>query len=349
MSHVLSQSGSEIALEGVIEAPVVKPTESPEGALSSEVVCPEGLEEDRAPAGNVESPAGNGAVGGPVPAKRRKTGGRKRGSANKLGKEARLFLAEHSNYLQTLCRLAQGRPIRLSRQRGHKPEWVRPSLNDMKWALEIIINRLIPTVAQAEIGGIEDGVPVAVTASEPHDMREVARRLALVFTRGDPLAGVETRAGSAVAPVAAPTSAFSAFAQNAPQNGPQAPVAASGGPDTSAGTPDSPAAAEADDGPKVPKVGQTAYLDYAVRITNNGPQRDGLPNTFVITDATGKIIKHCGGDYEGAVKWARRQFDLPDAKITIATDRPEPAQFDQRELPVPVVTRSHQVKRDFLP
>ena len=38
MSHVLSQSGSEIALEGVIEAPVVKPTESPEGALSSEVV-----------------------------------------------------------------------------------------------------------------------------------------------------------------------------------------------------------------------------------------------------------------------------------------------------------------------
>ena len=29
---------------------------------------------------------------------------------------------------------------------------------------------------------------------------------------------------------------------------------------------------------------------------------------------------HCGGDYAGAVTWARKQFDLPDARITIATD-----------------------------
>ena len=252
----------------------------------------------------MESPAGNGAVGGPVPAKRRKTGGRKRGSANKLGKEARLFLAEHSNYLQTLCRLAQGRPIRLSRQRGHKPEWVRPSLNDMKWALEIIINRLIPTVAQAEIGGIEDGVPVAVTASEP-DMREVARRLALIFTRGDPLAeAAEARGGQAVAPAAA--TAASALSHNGAQ------VPEGGGPEADGGP------AEDEDVLPIP-VEIDHAIDWGGRAMircQGTDDRTGLVS-YALLDHVGRQIRYFSDGapgFERAVELCEQKFGKPKCR-----------------------------------
>ena len=221
-----------------------------------------------------------------------------------------------------------------------------------------LLAKIVADIKSFEVGGTPNGEPITLAAGEPPSSHEIARRLLLLFNNADReilAEAAEAHDGPAVALAdATPTSAFSsAFVQNAPQNGPQAPVAASGGLDTSEGTPDSPAAAEADDGPKLPKVGQTAYLDYAVRITNSGPQRDGLPNTFVITDATGKIIKHCGGDYSAAVKWARERFSLPDAKITVASD-PRDVEFsrpDEREPAppaVPTVTRSYEHRKAFL-
>ena len=70
-----------------------------------------------------------------------------------------------------------------------------PTLGESISAAETLLKKISPDLKGLEIGGTADGVPVAVTAGEPLDMRETARRLALIFQRNDPaLAEAEARA-----------------------------------------------------------------------------------------------------------------------------------------------------------
>ncbi len=226
--------------------------------------------------------------------------GRRKGTVNRSNAYWRSFIERRSKAVRTICDAAAGK--------------LEVSGLSQAEALKLCWRSIVPELKSQELTGDPEAPITVRDDAEPTSNREIARRLALIFTRGDPLAEADARGGSAVAPAAA--TAASAF--SAAFNGAQAPEGASGGVQAPNDGSGAPAAAEADD--KVPEPNQTAFLDYTVRIVNNGPQRPGLPDTFVVTDATGMVIKHFGGDYEKAVQWAREKFNLPDAKVTIATD-----------------------------
>ena len=69
-----------------------------------------------------------------------------------------------------------------------KKLWYYPSINDVKWAAGLASPRLVPALIAHELSGPE-GEPITVTDAEPLDVRETARRLALIFTRADPSIG----------------------------------------------------------------------------------------------------------------------------------------------------------------
>ncbi len=64
-------------------------------------------------------------------------------------------------------------------------------------------------IDRQQVSGAPNGEPIALSTGEPADNREIARRLALIFTRADPakLAEVQTREGAVLSPdTAAPAS-----------------------------------------------------------------------------------------------------------------------------------------------
>ena len=148
----------------------------------------------------------NGAAG-EVPRAVKRKGGRPRGLGKvpgsgrrktlpePTGRAGREYLAKHSGCLDLLCRILSGKAIRMSGPTGKKL-WYYPTIDDVRWAAGLAFPRLVPALIAQELSGPE-GEPIAITDAQPLDMRETARRLALIFTRGDPardlsLAGTAT-------------------------------------------------------------------------------------------------------------------------------------------------------------
>ena len=110
--------------------------------------------------------------------------GRRKGAPNALGKVARQWLAANSNYLDVIARTCAGKPVKMAGPTG-KQVWRYPDWADRRWAIELVARKLNPDVSASEISG-PDGEPVAITDGEPLDIREIARRLALIFSQADP-------------------------------------------------------------------------------------------------------------------------------------------------------------------
>ena len=88
-----------------------------------------------------------------------KTGGRKKGQATRLGKEARAYLAEHGGSLETITKIAKGKRVRVAGPTG-KPLWHTPTPHEVIEANYWIAARLVPTMSSTEVSG-PDGTPVA--------------------------------------------------------------------------------------------------------------------------------------------------------------------------------------------
>ena len=114
--------------------------------------------------------------------------GRKKGVPNKLGREAREYLAANSDYLKTICALAKGKAIKFAAKRGHKPTWHQPDWPDVKWALETIVNKLVPTVAAAEITGA-DGERLLPESFADKSELDTARAVAFLLNKAAHNAG----------------------------------------------------------------------------------------------------------------------------------------------------------------
>ena len=94
-----------------------------------------------------------------------KTGGRQKGADTAIGKEGRQWLAKNSKALDVLARVASGKPVRIAGPTGKKL-WHYPSWSDQKWACELLLPRLVPTLTAAEISG-PDGAPIQTEALLP--------------------------------------------------------------------------------------------------------------------------------------------------------------------------------------
>ena len=86
-----------------------------------------------------------------------KTGGRKKTPRGSTGKEARLYLAENSGYLEVLCRTCAGKPIRIAGPTGKEPVWHYPDWRDRRWAAQLVAKKSFPELQVTQLSGPEDG------------------------------------------------------------------------------------------------------------------------------------------------------------------------------------------------
>ena len=149
--------------------------------------------------------------------------GRRKGVPNKLGREAREYLASHSDYLKTICALAKGKPIKFAARRGHKPTWHQPDWPDVKWALETIVNKLVPTVAQSEITGADGAAFMPEPISRERTMLETARAVGFLMSLGEQDAGEPSPVRS-LRKLVVPVAKASAGEPEVEQAGPSAPL-----------------------------------------------------------------------------------------------------------------------------
>ena len=132
-----------------------------------------------------------------------KSGGRRKGPGNSVGKKGREWLAANSKALDVLARVASGKSVRISGPTG-KQLWHYPDWADQKWAIEQILPRLVPSLTAAELSG-PDGAPLTTEALLPMEaMQRLGALFAAVQTQtpvapdGPPVIDVETE------PLAAP-------------------------------------------------------------------------------------------------------------------------------------------------
>jgi hypothetical protein len=144
----------------------------------------------------------NGAA---APAKRKmgrpkgypKSGGVRKGPESKVGKEGREWLAKNSKVLDTLARVAAGRPVRVANKAGHKPKWHYPTFADQKWACSLLLPRLVPALTSAEVSG-PDGAPIAVVELLPLERWQRLAHLFASHQAQQPAPGSEAPASSVI-------------------------------------------------------------------------------------------------------------------------------------------------------
>ena len=105
-----------------------------------------------------------------------KSGGRRKGPGNSVGKQGREWLAANSKTLDVLARVASGKGVKLAGPTG-KRQWHYPSWADQKWACELLLPRLVPALSAAEFSG-PDGGPITTEALLP---MEAMQRLGALF------------------------------------------------------------------------------------------------------------------------------------------------------------------------
>ena len=269
-----------------------------------------------------------------------KTGGRVKNKPSKMGREAREYLAKHSNYLEIISRICAGKSVKMSGPTG-KQRWFHPEWADRRWALEIAVSKLLPTMAASELSG-PDQEPLIPQVSE----RETARRLAWLLTRpgsgGEGIVAALTEGTDGSSVVSSPRSAGSGDAAvgdstPCPPSGPPSspPSRANGAADAAESTPPSPlsdrgAMASTEDphfpdilksgdplsenfssekpAPKLePAAGDTAYIfPYIVKCSK--PSRPNLPLQYEIRDAaSGALMKQAAAGWPGVLDWIRHR------------------------------------------
>jgi len=295
--------------------------------------------------------AGPAQVDAPKPKKRGrpkglpKTGGRIKNKPGRLGREAREYLAKHSNYLETICRIAAGKSVKMSGPTGKLQYWY-PDISDRKWALNIAIDKLLPSVAASEISGPE-GVPLIPPVSN----RDLALKVAHVLTRpgsggegivAELVKGTEGTEGSAEeGRPAFPGRSGAGGMENgvvSPLGGPCPPASRGNG-------------AEKPKPALEPEIGQTARVGGYI-ILCGPPQREGLPRSYRILGTDGKLIAISSGGWAGALKWVKqRAGEDADMSVEITSPTPpgwgEPLPQDQRspQVPRPEVFHDHESRR----
>ncbi len=117
-----------------------------------------------------------------------KTGGRKKGTGNKLPAELRHFINEKGRPLAFLAAIASGRKVTAAdpEDPGKKVS-IYPTLSERAKAAETLLGKILPDLKSTELSGPE-GEPLlpagsSVNSSLPPDV-EVARQVAFMLARG---------------------------------------------------------------------------------------------------------------------------------------------------------------------
>lgn len=126
----------------------------------------------------------------PVPSRR----GRKPGSKNRVGADARALLAEHGLAgIRALCSIAAGRAVYRPLKGGGRERLV-PELADMISAQKAILSRLVPELKATELTG-KDGaalIPGSIDPSHPNYYHEASKSILSVFQQAVPDGGKVT-------------------------------------------------------------------------------------------------------------------------------------------------------------
>lgn len=295
-----------------------------------------------------------------------KTGGRKKPGPEPSGREARKYLEQNSGYLDLLCRMLRGKPIKRQGPTG-KVIWYHPDFDDQKWALAQVLPRMIPTLASQELTGDADNPLAFKDAGEPLSMTELARRTVFILDkaareaddarRGDAVApgraGVTARGGSLPPSVPAPAPTIpepeAAAAPTSTGFDPSIPGTYSdtygwidGGPGTlEAGE----AKAAAPQPSREPTPGEMAEVaGYEIRCKENS--REGLPDIFEIWDDHGRQVRYPVNGFERALKKIREIAGDVDMTVKISKPRPafsqsRPDERAERSVSAPVVHGSY--------
>ena len=281
-----------------------------------------------------------------------KTGGRKKPGPEPSGREARKYLEQNSGYLDLLCRMLRGKPIKRQGPTG-KLVWYHPDFDDQKWALAQVLPRMIPTLASQEITGDKDN-PLSIDDNrEPLSMTELARRTAFLLDLAA-RDGDETRR-----PVAAsrgvtatggglPPSASAPAPTTPAPNEAHAPASSAFSPDIAGAYSDvygwiegghAPTTADGQGAPQAapepdrePVPGEVATVGgYEIRCKENS--RDNLPDLFEIFDDHGRQIRYPINGFQNALKKIRELADDVDMSVTITKPRPAFSQSRADERP----------------
>jgi hypothetical protein len=127
---------------------------------------------------------------------REKTGGKRPPIPKLSGKAAREYLREHSNALEVLVRITRGMPVKVGGPTGKKNVYHYPDWNDVRWATEIALRKLVPDLQSQElVGDVDNPVALQVNRAMRDNPRELARRLELLLTS----AGLGDAVGAALA------------------------------------------------------------------------------------------------------------------------------------------------------
>ena len=303
--------------------------------------------------------AGNGADAAPAP--RRKPGrapgspkvpgsGRRKGVPNAMGREARVYLAAESGYLDMIARVCSGKPIRMSGPTGRKT-WYHPDWQDRKWAIELVASKCVPTMSAAEVSGPDGESLVPAMYSMPD--KEIARRCALILTLADEAASPEAAedGSSGGGPISRRSAGGedTAVGETPPPSGASAssPNRSNGAGDPGGGRKDraddvgdpNPTQSEnfsKDAKPTEPQPGQAARCaGFIIRCTE--ASRPGLPNQYQILDGSGQLQSMAVNGWSDALRWIKaRVGDDADMSIDIIRPAPtaEPIRPDQRQFAV---------------
>ena len=292
--------------------------------------------------------------------------GRRRGVPNAMGREARVYLAAESGYLDMIARVCSGKAVRMSGPTGKKT-WYYPDWDDRKWAIELVASKCVPTMSAAEVSG-PDGEPLN---PPPLPEKEVARRLAYLLTKpgsgGDGVVaelmeGTDgrsevslTRSAGGEGAAVGETPALSGASASSPNRSNGAGDPGGGWKDRADDVGDpNPTQSEnfsKDAKPTEPQPGQAARCaGFIIRCTE--ASRPGLPNQYQILDGSGQLQSMAVNGWSDALRWIKaRVGDDADMSIDIIQPTPahEPVRPDQRQFatggPDIAVLRGHETDR----
>lgn len=112
-----------------------------------------------------------------------KTGGRQKGSGNRLPAELRHFADSRGRALELITDIAAGRKVSVAdpEDAGRKIR-VYPTMGERAVAARVLVDKLLPDLKSAELSG-PGGAPLQVDTGSLPDF-EVARRLAFLLAKG---------------------------------------------------------------------------------------------------------------------------------------------------------------------
>lgn len=115
-----------------------------------------------------------------------KTGGRKKGTKNKITTDVKATILERGKPLELLCDIARGRKIRVGPQAGPaEPEFIYRTRDQRTSAARILLAKIVPDLKAQEITGAEGKPLISLTHREElMTTFDLARRVAFTLSSG---------------------------------------------------------------------------------------------------------------------------------------------------------------------